>query len=180
MAAGGPLPDAARSARGVVALRPVLPCEARFAAVCSCHSLDGAERFDYLGEVRVWLRDLSAAFLDADAQWTPPGRAPLLEAELRVPVAPMTLWEELTSPANRAQVAFCAADRLASVEEIVEWRPFSAYARIVKLPGARRLTARHELEPDGEATRLRVRWWGASATSDEAQREHDRLRLLVT
>ena len=140
----------------------------------------GTERFDFLGAVTVWLRDLSPAFIDGDGDWTPPRRRPVLETELRVPLTPMTLWEQLTSPENPAHVAFCAADRLASVEQIVEWRPFSAFTRTVKLPGTRRLTARHELEPDGEATRLRVRWWGATATSDHARRERDRLRALVT
>jgi class 3 adenylate cyclase len=142
----------------------------------------GTETFDYLGDVAVWLRDISPAFAD-EPDWTPPRRRPLLEAELRVPLAPMTLWEELTSAENRAHIAFCAADRLAQVEEIVEWRPFASFARVVKLPdlpGDRRLTARHELEPDGDATRLRVRWWGTTATSDHARREHDRLRALVT
>jgi class 3 adenylate cyclase len=142
----------------------------------------GTETFDYLGDVAVWLRDISPAFAD-ERDWTPPRRRPLLEAELRVPLAPMTLWEELTSAENRAHIAFCAADRLAQVEEIVEWRPFASFARVVKLPdlpGDRRLTARHELEPDGDATRLRVRWWGTTATSDHARREHDRLRALVT
>jgi class 3 adenylate cyclase len=145
--------------------------------------LAGTERFDFLGEVAVWLRDLSTAFAETESSWAPPRRRPLLEAELRVPLAPMTLWEELTSPENRAHVAFCAADRLAQVEEIVEWRPFASFARVVKLPelsGNRRLTARHELEADGDATKLRVRWWGATATSDHARRERDRLRALVT
>ena len=143
----------------------------------------GTETFDYLGEVSVWLRDLSPAFADEGSTWMPPRRRPILETELRVPLAPMTLWEELTSAENRAHIAFCAADRLAQVEEIVEWRPFASFARVVKLPdlpGDRRLTARHELEPDGDATRLRVRWWGTTATSDHARREQDRLRAMVT
>ena len=143
----------------------------------------GSESFDYLGDVAVWLRDLSPAFADTEATWVPPRRRPLLEAELRVPLAPMTLWEELTSSENRARVAFCAADRLAQVEEIVEWRPFASFARVVKLPdlpGDRRLTARHELQPDSDATMLRVRWLGSNATSDHARAEHDRLRALVT
>lgn len=143
----------------------------------------GVETLDYLGDVAVWLRDLSAAFIDEGATWMPPRRRPLLETELRLPLAPMTLWEQLTSPANRARVAFCAADRLATIEEVVEWRPFAAFTRTVKLPelpGDRRLTARHELEPDGDGTRLRVRWWGATAASDHARREDDRLRQLVT
>jgi class 3 adenylate cyclase len=143
----------------------------------------GTESFDYLGELTVWLRDISAAFVDSVTEWVPPRRRPLIEAELRVPLAPMPLWEQLTSPENRARVAFCAADRLAQVEEIVEWRPFASFTRRMKLPelpGDRRLTARHELEPDGEATKLRVRWWGSTVTSDHARREHDRLRALVS
>jgi class 3 adenylate cyclase len=143
----------------------------------------GTETFDYLGEVSVWLRDLSPAFADEESTWMTPRRRPILETELRVPLAPMTLWEELTSAENRAHIAFCAADRLAQVEEIVEWRPFASFARVVKLPdlpGDRRLTARHELEPDGDATRLRVRWWGAAATAGHARREQDRLRAMVT
>ena len=143
----------------------------------------GVESFDYLGQVTVWLRDISPAFVDGESGWVPPRRRPLLEAELRVPLAPMPLWEQLTSPENRARVAFCAADRLAQVEEIVEWRPFASFTRRVRLPelsGDRRLTARHELEPDGDATKLRVRWWGSTVTTDHARREHDRLRALVT
>ena len=143
----------------------------------------GMESFDYLGDVSVWLRDISPAFADDESEWVPPRRRPLFEAELRVPLAPMPLWEQLTSAENRARVAFCAADRLAQVEEIVEWRPFASFTRRIRLPelsGDRRLTARHELEPDGDATRLRVRWWGSTVTLDHARREHDRLRALVT
>ena len=143
----------------------------------------GVETFDYLGDIPVWLRDISAAFIDGESDWVAPRRRPLLEAELRVPLAPMPLWERLTSPENRARVAFCAADRLAQVEEIVEWRPFASFTRRVKLPelpGDRRLTTHHELEPDGDATRLRVRWWGSTVASDHARREEDRLRALVT
>ena len=93
-----------------------------------------AETFDYLGEVQIWLRDISAAFVDGDGvrDWVAPRRRPLLEVELRAAGAD-ALWERLTSPENRARVAFCAADRLAQVEEIVEWRPFASFTRRVKL-----------------------------------------------
>ncbi|HET9083732.1 MAG TPA: DUF2652 domain-containing protein [Candidatus Limnocylindrales bacterium] len=143
----------------------------------------GTESFDYLGEVTVWLRDISPFFTDSPTEWKPPRRRPLLEADLRVPLAPLPLWEQLTSAENRARVAFCAADRLAQVEEIVEWRPFESFTRRVRVsdvPGDRRVTVRHELDPDGDVTRLRVRWWGSTATSDHARRERDRLEALVT
>jgi hypothetical protein len=144
--------------------------------------LGGTESFDYLGEVTVWLRDISPVFADSPTEWTPPRRRPLLEAELRVPLAPMSLWEQLTSAENRARVAFCAADRLAQVEEIVEWRPFESFTRRVRIseiPGDRRVTVRHELDPDGDGTRLRVRWWGSTLTSEHARRERDRLEAMV-
>jgi polyketide cyclase/dehydrase/lipid transport protein len=111
----------------------------------------------------------------------------------------MVLWEELTAPANRARweglqsieevggeprrglgtVTACVADRLRTVEEIVEWQPFHGFVRTVTLPGNRRMTARHELEPDGDGTRLRIRWWGAAPALAYAQREHERLQQFV-
>jgi hypothetical protein len=117
-----------------------------------------------------------------------------------MPLAPMALWEQLTAPEHRARwegvvsiddagragqhglgsVTACTADRLATIEEIVEWRPFVSFARTVKLPPNMRLTARHELEPDGDGTQLRIRWWGAPTAADHARRQMDRLQRLVT
>jgi hypothetical protein len=162
--------------------------------------LDDSEQFDYLGEVGVHLLDLSARFTVDHPTWTPPRRQPLLEAELRVPLSPMALWEELTAPAKRARwegldtievvggdakrgmgtVTSCTADRLATIEEIVEWQPFATFARTIKLPANARLTARHELQPDDGGTLLRIRWWGAPAASSHAERENERIRQLVT
>jgi len=159
----------------------------------------GVERFDYLGEINVHLLDLAARFVTDQPTWAPPRRRPLLEAELQVPLGPMALWEELTAPANRARweglqsieevggdarrgigtVTACVADRLRTVEEIVEWQPFQGFVRTVTLPGNRRMTARHELEADGDGTRLRIRWWGAAPTLAHAQREHERLQQFV-
>ena len=161
---------------------------------------EGVERFDFLGEIGVHVLDLSARFAADQPMWTPPSRRPLLETELRVPLSPMALWEELTAPANRARweglqsievlggdakrglgtVTSCTADRLATVEQIVEWQPFATFARTVKLPANTRLTARHELQADDGSTLLRIRWWGAPAASAHAQRESERLRQLVT
>lgn len=159
----------------------------------------GVERFDFLGEIRVHLLDLATRFTAEQSSWEPPRRRPLLEADLQVPLPPMSLWERLTAPAQRAKweglqsievvggdagfgigtVTACIADRLTTVEQIVDWRPFNVFVRTVKLPGNRRLTARHELEPEGTGTRLRVSWWGAAQTSSHAEREHERLQQLV-
>jgi hypothetical protein len=162
--------------------------------------LSGTEDFDHIGAVDVHLLDLSARFAADQPTWTPPRRRPLLETEFRVPLSPMTLWEELTAPANRARwegletiqvlggdakrglgtVTSCTAERLATVEEIVEWQPFATFARTIKLPANARLTARHELQPDDGGTLLRIRWWGAPAASSHAERENERIRQLVT
>ncbi len=162
--------------------------------------LDGVEAFDYLGDIKVHLLDLAARFAADQPSWSPPRRRPLLEAELQVPLSPMALWEELTAPASRARweglqdievvggdarrglgtVTSCTADRLATVEEIVEWQPFATFARTIKLVGNARLTARHELQSADPGTRLRIRWWGPPATFPHARRESERLRQLVT
>lgn len=161
--------------------------------------LDGVEAFDYLGDIKVHLLDLAARFAADQPSWSPPRRRPLLEAELQVRLSPMALWEELTAPASRARweglqdievvggdarrglgtVTSCTADRLATVEEIVEWQPFSTFARTIKLAGNARLTARHELQSADPGTRLRIRWWGSPATLPHARREQDRLTQLV-
>jgi class 3 adenylate cyclase len=161
--------------------------------------LDGLESFDYLGDIKVFLLDLAVRFAADQPNWSPPRRRPLLEAELQVSLSPMALWEELTAPANRARweglqgieviggdtrrglgtVTSCTAERLATVEEIVEWQPFATFARTIKLPGNARLTARHELQPADAGTHLRIRWWGAGAAAAHAQRESERLRQLV-
>jgi hypothetical protein len=159
----------------------------------------GVERFDFLGDIEVHLLDLAARGAAAQPAWTPPRKRPLLEAELQVPLAPMALWERLTSPVERATweglqsieevggsglrgvgtVTACIADRLSTFEEIVDWRPFEAFVRTVRLPDNRRLTARHELAADGAGTRLRISWWGAPPTSAHAERERERLVQLA-
>jgi hypothetical protein len=124
----------------------------------------------------------------------------MLDADIEVPLPPMALWERLTAPAERARwegleaiedvggtrrgigtVTACVVDRLETVEEIVDWRPFDAFVRTARLPGGRRLTTCHELEPggDGDGTRLRVRWWGSPPTATHAERERDRLLQLA-
>ena len=159
----------------------------------------GVERFEFLGEIGVQLLDLAARSAAERPAWVPPRRRPVLEADLRMPLAPMVLWERLTAPAQRAtwegfqridtvetpgwrgvgSVTSCIADRLTTVEQIVDWRPFETFVRVVKLPDGGRLTTRHELEPDGDATHLRIRWWGAAAVSEHAQRERLQLARLA-
>lgn len=146
------------------------------------------ERFEHLGVVPVHLVDLEHRTATEGRPWSPPRRAPLAEAELHVQAAPMAVWDQLTSPRLRpgwegierveeatvsgrrgvGTMSACVADRLASVEEILEWRPFEAFVRRASVPGVGRLAVRYELTAEGESTRLQVRWYGPAPTAELA------------
>ena len=158
------------------------------------------ERFEHLGEVPVHLFDLEHRTATEGRPWTPPRRAPLVEAELQFHAAPMAVWEQLTSPLLRptwegierveeatvngrrgvGTMSACVADRLASIEEILEWRPFEAFVRQASLPGVGRLAVRYELTGEGDSTRVQVRWYGPASTAELATAQRlnlDRLPL---
>ena len=139
-----------------------------------------AERFEHLGELPVHLFDLDHRTATDGRPWTPPRRAPLVEAELHLRAEPMAVWEQLTSPRLRPSwegidrleeattsgrrgvgtMSACVAHRLASVEEILEWRPFEAFVRQANVAGLGRLAVRYELTREGDSTRLHGRWYG--------------------
>lgn len=156
------------------------------------------ERFEHLGEVHVHLFDLTSRGRDAAPPWTPPRAAALARAELAVPAPPMTVWEELTSPHQRqawegllsideespggrrgvGTMSSCAAERLNSLEEILEWRPFEAFVRSSKLPGLGRLSMRAELRADDQdtmRTQLSVALYGSARLAGEAEAQRQRL-----
>ena len=108
---------------------------------------------------------------------------------------PMAVWTELTSPHRRpawegieqieetsasgrrgvGTMSACVAERLSSIEEILEWRPFEAFVRRAEVAGVGRVAVRHELVPEGSATRLRSRWYGARTAAPLAIGQRDRL-----
>jgi class 3 adenylate cyclase/uncharacterized protein YndB with AHSA1/START domain len=166
-------------------------------------TLDGQaaiESFEYLGEVPVHVLPLGA-----DARrttWTAPAnRRPLVETELALAAPPMTVWEELTSPDRRpgwegelqieeqdaggrrgvGTMTSCVANRLSTVEEILEWRPFDGFVRRATLAGTGRLTTEHRLAPtsDGATTQLNVRWFGPRAAQALAVEQAARLSMLA-
>ncbi|HEV8252923.1 MAG TPA: DUF2652 domain-containing protein [Candidatus Limnocylindria bacterium] len=142
------------------------------------------ERFEHLGEVPVHVIDLEHRTATEGRPWSPPRRGPLAEAELRLPSPPMAVWEQLTSPRLRPEwegirrveeatvsgrrgvgtVSACVADRLSSVEEILEWRPFATLVRRASVPGVGRLAARYQLSGD-DTTQLQVSWYGPTSTA---------------
>jgi hypothetical protein len=151
----------------------------------SIGAVTAVERFDHLGDVPVHLVDLEHRPATQGRAWTPPRRRPLVEGDLLLQAPPMAVWEQLTSPRLRpgwegierveeatvsgrrgvGTMTACVADRLASVEEILEWRPFAAFVRRASIPGAGRLTAQYELDGDDDTTRLRARWFGPATTA---------------
>lgn len=156
------------------------------------------ERFEHLGEVPIYLFDLEHRSATQGLRWSAPRRPALAEAELRLAATPMAVWDQLTSPRLRpawegiervdeatvsgrrgvGTMSACVADRLASVEEILEWRPFMAFARRASVPGAGRLAARYELTAEDDATRLQVRWYGPAPTATLAAAQRASLGRL--
>ncbi|MDQ2934366.1 MAG: DUF2652 domain-containing protein [Chloroflexota bacterium] len=148
-------------------------------------AISAVERFEHLAEVAVHLINLEHRTATEGRPWTPPRRAALVEAELRLQAPPMAVWEQLTSPRLRptwegierveeatvggrrgvGTMNACVADRLASVEEILEWRPFATFVRRASVPGMGRLAARYELTGGDEVTRLQVSWHGPRAAA---------------
>jgi hypothetical protein len=72
----------------------------------------------------------------------------------------------------------CVAHRLASVEEILEWRPFEAFVRQANVAGLGRLAVRYELTAEGDSTRLIGRWYGPAPTSTLAAAQRTNLDRL--
>jgi class 3 adenylate cyclase len=156
------------------------------------------ESFEYLGEVPVHVLPLGDNV--APATWTAPARRPLAETELAMAAPPMTVWEELTAPARRpgwegdlqleehdaarrgvGAMTSCVANRLKTLEEILEWRPFDGFVRRAAIDGVGRVTAEHRLasSPDGTRTELRVRWFGPRAAREVVMQKAQRLAVLA-
>ncbi len=132
------------------------------------------QTYDHFGEVEGWVGDPAtwSQWVDADEAVTP-----ILDHTEVIPADAAALWELLTVPDRRAlwegieQVeeldggirgmgtrSRCIARRLATMEEIVAWRPPVTFARRTQLPNAGEVTARYDLEAVDRGTRLRLRW----------------------
>ena len=166
--------------------------------VAALRMVGATERFEHLGEVLVHLFDLDHRTATDGRPWTPPRRAPLLEAELYLRAEPMAVWEQLTSPRLRPSwegidrleeatasgrrgvgtMNACVAHRLASVEEILEWRPFEAFVRQANVAGVGRLAVRYELTAERESTRLTGRWYGPALAAGLAAAQRTNLDRL--
>lgn len=158
-----------------------------------------SEEFEHLGEVPVHLLDLDHRAATEGRPWPLPRRAALAEVDLRLMASPMDVWEQLTSPRLRplwegierveeatvagrrgvGTMSACVADRLTSVEEILEWRPFESFVRRASVPGVGRLAVRYELTRENDSTRLSGRWYGPVSTAGLAAAQRSNLDRLA-
>ena len=120
------------------------------------------ERYDDVGEVRCFVRDLEErrVLVGDDADF---------EVELDLPVPPATAWRYLTAPAERSRwhgdvdvssaeiTDFCVDGRNRFYEEILDWQPFAYFTEARSLSRSQRVVLTTELDGDEERTRVRTR-----------------------
>jgi uncharacterized protein YndB with AHSA1/START domain len=109
--------------------------------------------------------------------------------ERLMPSAPEVVWEHLTSPSLRSTwegieivgesarggrdigtTASCVVSKLETVEEILDWRPFSLFARRSSPGEPGRTTAVYRLSPTATGTHVEVSWFARGRSTDEAAR----------
>jgi len=142
------------------------------------------EAIEHLGDVTTHTIDLEGRWLAETGarRLAIPDTGALLDVTVAMPSDPATVWAYLTSPALRptwegpiviAEVdtdgrrgvgtrAQCVTGRLATLEEIVDWQPYehAGYRLAVAEVGA--VDATYDLEADGPATTVRLRWAASS------------------
>jgi Protein of unknown function (DUF2652)/Polyketide cyclase / dehydrase and lipid transport len=135
------------------------------------------QTYEHFGDVVGWVGDPRSWAHGAEA--TLNAESPAVDLEVTLDAPPSAVWDLLTLPIERERWegiervedldpelprglgtrSRCIARRLATIEEIVDWRPISSMARRSRR-GEHTITVRYDLEEDGSATQLRVRWYG--------------------
>jgi uncharacterized protein YndB with AHSA1/START domain len=140
----------------------------------------GHETVEHVGEV-------GTSVLDLERRWeAEQGRrrvsiepdGALLDHAATVAAPPAEVWAHLTVPGLRAlwegsieliggpagavqgvgTINRCVTGRLATLEEIVDWQPYEHISYRVTVPGLGPVEATIDLEPEGQATVVRMRW----------------------
>ncbi len=140
----------------------------------------GEESIEHLGRFHTFTLDLEARW--QSESWK--RRLDITDADLAFGIdrtlagEPSVVWAHLTSPALRARweglivteepsaggrrgvgtTAQCVTGRLATLEEIVDWRPYDRVAWRLTVPGLGPIAASAELDPTETGTRLQLRW----------------------
>jgi uncharacterized protein YndB with AHSA1/START domain len=154
------------------------------------------QAYEHFGEITAFAGAPDDNWLGSDGFAVGEGTTALIDYEREFAAAPAALWELLTVPTQReawegiehieevagsgergiGTLSRCVARRLATMEEIVDWRPPYAFARRTQTPGLGAVTATYELREDGGTTRLRVRWFAAAEAGGVPQALDEGLR----
>lgn len=194
------------SAPATVGMRSyVLLTEAAVRALRIEPSLSGLElvrqSYEHFGEITAYAGPPSEGWLESAPGVTGEEPVAFLDLERELAVTPEALWELLTVPTRREDwegmehieeipgstergtgtLSRCVARRLATMEEIVEWRPPHAFSRRRMTPDLGAVTVVYTLrEVEGAtATRLRVRWYASPDAKGEAQALETEARLAL-
>jgi len=139
-----------------------------------------SESIELLGEVLTYTWDLEARW-QAESERrrldVGDGRV-LVDLQATVPADPSVVWAHLTAPALRSRwegplaieetspagrrgvgtVSQCITDRLATIEEIVDWHPYDHIGRRVAVPALGPVVVTTDLEIVAGGTRILLRW----------------------
>jgi uncharacterized protein YndB with AHSA1/START domain len=143
-----------------------------------------SETYEHVGELQLWIHDLEARWQEEEARqriYLGPDEAALaLQAEVNAP--PQIVWELLTVPGRRevwqrgigvtgidqqtkpggrrgvGMVNHCRHGADASVEEILDWRPFDYFSDRTTMPAGPSYLSTFELEPTTSGTVLHMRF----------------------
>ena len=145
-----------------------------------------AETYEHIGDVKLLVHDLERRWQEEDLRGrvrVDPANA-AYEAEFTSSAAPQTVWEFITTPGRRLQwqgpggvssveevvkpggrrgtgaVNHCMHGEHATVEEVLDWRPFDYVTIRSKMPdvmGGLKMVLTYELEPTPTGTVLHAR-----------------------
>jgi hypothetical protein len=156
------------------------------------------EQYEELGAIRCHLLDLGRRWeaQSTDGPLVPSGRL-VTRIERLLPVPPVDAWALLTAPAERMRwegmtileedvpgarglgaTGSCVVDRLRSVEEILDWRPFESFARRIVRPDLGQITALYRLTEMGNGSHLEASWFGGSEADGAAAFAASQVQVL--
>jgi len=142
-----------------------------------------SETYEHLGELKVWVHDLERRWLEEDERTrviVKPEEA-IYDSSVEVDAPPQIVWEYATTPGRRLEWQFasgvtevveklneagrrgvgtvnhCMHGPDASIEEILDWRPFDYLTGRSSRAGAPTMVFTYEFEPTPTGTRVSFR-----------------------
>jgi uncharacterized protein YndB with AHSA1/START domain len=162
---------------------------------------DHLEAYDDVGELHGWVHDLRAWYeRERDQRRVRvTERATLERIEGDLPVPPSVAWTMLTDPSHRARLIpgvqrideapvdgrrgvgtrnHCVHGDGASLEEILDWRPFEYFTFDNRIPGVLHYVSTTELTPTSDGTHVTIRIQRPRSSKERAALEAARPMLL--